>query len=328
MEKVDNSIDNENRADALHKPIEGRVHYRFGVVPAAGALKVLNPPVWTGGKGSADYFDEHGRKYVMVRKEHLRSCYFSPMLHAMKETEVCVTRIPADLYRTEFLDLDPFNIQELLYFQRKYGFVHGARAHRHLLTTPEQDDLRPEPDGACFAGEWAKSFKYQLAGIRASAEIFDTVPKEGIVESIVMDRLGAVSFMESIATVVDAQNMIKDSLRVLRDDMPPVTVLEAAKARRAAEWLSAQLPKSTPAIELVYEGTEGEEPTYSLMDAIRLQLARGLAANGSYRTCQNPECEKLFSPNEVERRADTKYCSAECQERAKRLRYIARRAKK
>ena len=53
------------------------------------------------------------------------------------------------------------------------------------------------------------------------------------------------------------------------------------------------------------------------------QLARGLLNNEAYRVCENPECGRLFTPREMGRRLDTKYCRPECQERAKRLRYVA-----
>lgn len=64
-----------------------------------------------------------------------------------------------------------------------------------------------------------------------------------------------------------------------------------------------------------------------LMTAAYTQLARGLLSNEAYRTCHNPECKKLFTPRDKNRRSDTAYCSAECQERAKRIRYQTKHAK-
>ena len=58
--------------------------------------------------------------------------------------------------------------------------------------------------------------------------------------------------------------------------------------------------------------------------AVLAQLARGLLNNEAYRACANPECGRLFTPKEMGRRLDTKYCCSECQERAKRLRYVAK----
>lgn len=64
------------------------------------------------------------------------------------------------------------------------------------------------------------------------------------------------------------------------------------------------------------------------MTAVYSQLARWLLDNSAYRICLNPECGILFTPHEKGRRSDTSYCSSECQERAKRLRYVARHSEK
>ena len=42
--------------------------------------------------------------------------------------------------------------------------------------------------------------------------------------------------------------------------------------------------------------------------------------NNAYRFCQNPECRRLFTPREYNRRIDSKYCCEDCQVKAKYLR--------
>lgn len=120
----------------------------------------------------------------------------------------------------------------------------------------------------------------------------------------------------------DAQRAIRDSTRVLRDDLPPMTTLEAADAKIAVDYIAMILNQEFPSIQLVVEDAP-EQPT-SLIRAVFAQLARGLLSNEAYRLCANPECCKLFTPRDLGRRIDTRYCSSECQERAKRLRYVAR----
>lgn len=314
--------------DELDEALEGRVRYRFGAIPHAGKLKVFCPPIWVCGEGTMGYFDEYGREYETVQSEHLRQCFFAPILDAMEVGQTYFADVPDGLYRTEFLDLNPFDIQDLLLFQRKYGIVYGARAQKHLVSVNDRRFLRPEPDGSVFAGSWADAHALQLEGIEASAALFDTVPGDEFVDARLLARLGAVSFLEVVSTVYDAQCLIRDTLRVLRTDVAPITKRETVLARVSSEWLAALLPKTSPIIELVKEGSEENEFPMSLMDAIYLQLAKGLLGNESFRRCSNPECNQLFSPVEVGRRADTKYCCSECQERAKRLRYLARHSRK
>ena len=311
--------------DDLDEPVGKKLFYRFGSVPRAGGFKTICPPVWTCGEGTMGYFDEYGRKYKIVQKEHLKTCFFAPNTELMEIGKDYIVEIPDDLYRTEFLDLNPFDIQELLRFQRKYGIIKGARAQKHYIAWNDRRLLRPEPNGLAFAGSWAETYSDQLAGIKASAALYDTVPTDKYVDVRVLARLGAVSFLETVSTVRNSQNMIRETLRVLRDDLPPVTKREAVLAKMSSEWLAALLPQEAPVVELVYEDMKDDLPM-GLMEAIHLQLARGLLNNGAYRTCMNPECGKLFTPAETRRRFDTKYCCSECQERAKRLRYIAKHA--
>lgn len=312
--------------DELDEPVEKRLSYRFGFVPRAGGFKVLCPPVQAYGDGVMGYFDEHGREYEVVQKEHLETCFFAPNTELMEVGKTYVTELPDDLYRTEFLDLNPFDIQALLRFQQKYGIIKGARAQKHYIARDDRRLLRPEPDGTAFAGSWTETYSDQLSGIAASAALYDTVPMDEYVDVRVLARLGAVSFLETVSTVYDAQRIIRETLRILRDDLPPVTKREAALAKMSSEWLAALLPQKAPVVELVYEGMNDDLPM-GLMEAIHLQLARGLLSNGAYRACANPECGKLFTPAETGRRLDTKYCCSECQERAKRLRYVAKHAR-
>lgn len=312
--------------DELNELVEKRLSYRFGFMPRSGGYKTLCPPIWTCGEGSMGYFDEYGREYEAAQGEHLKTCFFAPNTELMKIGESYTAEIPEDLYRTEFLDLNPLDIQQLLQFQRKYGIIRGARAQKHYIPWGDRRLLRPEPDGSVFAGSWEETYSEQLEGIRASAALYDTVPEDEYLDVRILARLGAVSFLETISTVRDAQKVIKDTLRVLRDDLPPITKLEAARAKMSSEWLAALLPQQAPVVELIYEGMDDAEQPIGLMQAIYLQLTRGLLSNGAYRACANPECGKLFTPTETGRRLDTKYCCSECQERAKRLRYIAKHA--
>lgn len=233
--------------------------------------------------------------------------------------------LPKGFYCNEFLDLNPLDIQDLLAFQRKYGRITGARKRK-----PYDKDmhalLRPEPDGDVFAGARERRHVDQLAGIKASQALYDAVSNEEFVDDVLVNQLSAVSFREAIATVLDAQAVVRDLLRVQREDLGPMTVLEALNAKEASEYLSIILGKVVPLIQLVTDGAEHKR-SYGLIDGVFIQLARGLLNNNAYRTCANPECRRTFTPREMNRRLDTQYCCSACQERAKRLRYVNKHSK-
>lgn len=317
-------VENEQGSlDILNEPVKADVVLKFAAIPLPEKVEVCTVPICTGGEGTMDYFDEFGaRAKTTVATEDLDSCYFALNTKLMKKGRQPTHTLPKGFYCNEFLGLNPLNIQELLLFQRKYGIITGARK-RKPYDTDMRSCLRPEPDGDVFAGVREKRHAQQLLGVMASQTLYDTVPDEEFVEEDILNRLSAVSFREAIAAVIDAQDVVKSLLRVRREDLGPMTMLEAGLAMDAAEYLSIVLGKAVPAIQLVVEGSDRPR-FYGLIDGVFIQLARGLLNNDAYRTCANPECGRTFTPREMGRRLDTKYCCTDCQERAKRLRYISK----
>lgn len=329
MKKIADEAKKVEGANILNQPVKADIVFKFAAVPLPEVIEVCTLPIWTGRKGAMNCFDEFGeRTEAIVANEDLDSCYFSMNTALMKEGPQPTHTLPKGFYCNEFLQLNPLDIQELLFFQREYGRITGARKRKpYDFETDPHSYLRPEPDGDVFAGTREMQYEDQLAGIKASQALYDTVPDEEYVREDLLDRMGAVSFRESIAAVLDAQNVIKSLLRVHRNDLGPMTVLEADRAKKAAEYVSIILGKTVPAIQLVVEGADYPH-FYNLIDGVFIQLARGLLGNDAYRTCANTECGRTFTPREMDRRLDTKYCSAKCQERAKRLRYIDRHSKR
>ena len=310
--------------ESLDSPIKPNVRFMFSAIPVASGVHTVVSPVITDGGYASKYFDDFylgPKTRTVVHEEDLDSCYFCVWLDKMEEAEsVTTTELPVGFYCNEFLDLNPLDISELLEFQRRYGMVRGARRAKPLAST--RDQLRPEPDDSVFSGIYEVTLREQREGIIASQAIFDTVPDEELQEQRVLMKHSAVSFREAIATVLDVQRAIRDSTRVLRDDLPPMTKREAADAKFAVDYVARMLNGVFPSIQLVVEGSP-EQPV-GLIQAVLAQLARGLLNNEAYRRCANPECGGLFTPRERGRRLDTTYCCPECQERAKRLRYVAR----
>lgn len=314
--------------DPLEEPMNADVKFMFSSIPVTTGIRVPTPPVWTGGEGSMDFFDEFGpRKKASPTEADLKNCYFclNPNLIDEKRGHETI-ELPDGFYCHEFLELDPADIQEFLAFQRKYGLAWGAREPKPF-GTEMSEKLRPEPNHNVFSGSNAVYYHKQLEGIKASAELYDSVPNQEYVDERELLRLSAVSFQEAIFAVLDAQDAIRNTTRVLRDDLPVMTKREVGLAKISSEYIAHFLPNLFPSIELVAvddDGTNSHAYVSDLITAVFAQLARGLLNNEAYRLCANPECGCLFTPREMGRRLDTKYCCSECQERAKRLRYVAR----
>lgn len=310
----------------IHQPIKAEITFKFASVPLPEEIPVCTLPIWTMGTGTMQYFDEFGpRSKTIVEPKDLDTCCFTMNAQLMQEGTQPTHVLPKGFYCNEFLDLNPLDIQDLLAFQRKYGRITGARKRK-----PYDEDmhavLRPEPDGDVFAGARGRRYVDQLSGIKASQALYDAVPNEEYADALLINQLSAVSFREAIATVLDTQTVVRDLLRVQREDLGPMTVLEALNAKEASDYLSIILGKAVPLIQLVTEGAEHKR-FYDLIDGIFIQLARGLLNNNVYRICANPECGRTFTPREMNRRLDTLYCCSTCQERAKRLRYVNRHSK-
>ena len=303
----------------LSEPSSLKIAYRFSTIPKSGHLPVLVPPIWTDGKGSSAYFEDTAvSRTKCVRSEDLDTCFFCLNLNLVDDQQKTI-ELPDNLYCTSFLELNPSNIQDLLMFQRKYGRIIGARQIPPFTSVTKT--LRPAANEQLFAGGWMDFYRDQYDGISASAAIYDSVAHKEYLNEFEVNRLSAVSFREAIATVLDAQEIIRRTTRILRDDLEQYTKQDAILAREATQWLSTRLASSIPIVELATE--DSSTHPIELMDAIFMQLARRLVDNSAYRKCANPECGRLFTPEDVGRRKDSRYCSAACQERAKRLRYLA-----
>jgi hypothetical protein len=74
----------------------------------------------------------------------------------------------------------------------------------------------------------------------------------------------------------------------------------------------------TQSADIIEEGDRNGVCT--LMQYLFISLAKGVMLNNAFRFCQNPECGRLFTPKEYDRRADSRYCSEDCQIKAKYLR--------
>lgn len=315
--------------NALDEPLSKKVKFSFVSVPLACKVEVPIVPVWTAGKGSMLYFDEHcngERSKTLVLKEDLDDCFFSINVDLLPDEGVVECKeLPRGFYANEFMTLDPCDIQEFLAFQRRYGMVYGAREHKPF-GTKLNERLRPSPNQNLFAGINSDLYAEQLKGILSSQKLYDSMLDEEYLDTYSeLVKMAAVSFRESIAVVIDAQAAIKDVMTLRKTDKDAITKRDAINAEVSTHYIARHLMELFPPIELAIDG-ESVRRT-DLITAVFAQTAKALLTNEAMRTCENPECGRVFTPSEMQRRSDTKYCSSECQERAKRLRYLARHPK-
>lgn len=330
------------KEDAAWKaPVDADTRFTYVIAQVEGDLKVYNPSIHLAGPGSAAYrVDASGEaERTRARKEDMRSCFFcADITPPWGEGGAKTVALPDDFYATTFLDLDPLNIPEFLAFQNQYGRVRGMREERlsfdDALDVPSaglfdnEAMLRPAPSMEYFSG-LGMFPDPQYEGILASQRAYDADPQSSPLTS--EERIGAVSFLEAIAAARDAQEIIRDTTRILRDDLPRPSRLELEAAFASADSVSKHVSHTFPSLSLRIDGFDGSGKPITtvpvkadLISVVMAQLARSLVSNTAYRICQNPDCGKLFTPADHGRRADSRYCSPDCQEHAKHLRHKAK----
>lgn len=249
------------------------------------------------------------------------------------------------LYGKEFLELDHTDPFSLYAFQRKWGPITGLR-------------LRPNKTFACgtYASvEIDKGFYeeghnkiFHPDGIRLTDFLFNgygdadvkahllygtpdvtlkkamndnwrsnTYRNEG--EKTLPVPCHVATVEEVAEAVCDAQVAIRAITDCLRDSFTDAD-WEARKQliRESVRYCNAVLAGAVNPLDLVED--ENYEGTCTLMQYLFICMIKGVLLNQAYRNCQNPECGRLFTPSEYGRRADSRYCSSECQIKAKHLR--------
>lgn len=247
---------------------------------------------------------------------------------------------PRGLYGKEFLALNPSDLFELMDFQRNWGPITGLRA---------------QPNKTFESGTYPnvainRAFYDIDSRVFHSDEIMDTVflyEGYGKADIIAKERYGApvetlgdvvtrnwrklanqtiedvdvvpchIASVEEVSGAVrDAQLAIRSIAHVLSDgytreawEKDEPLVLECVR------YCNAVLAGAVTPIDVIVEGNRNGVCT--LMQYLFICLAKGVMYNDAYRYCQCPGCKQLFTPKEHNRRTDSKYCSPECQVKAK-----------
>ena len=242
---------------------------------------------------------------------------------------------PRGLYGKEFLELDYKDPFALMEFQQRWGPITGLRAHPNITY-----DRGTHTDLACLGGIRSASAPY---GFMKTVYMYDGY---GETDIVVRERYGTrpdrlrdiveenwrssccgsegrgpipchVATIEEVAEAVcHAQIAITAITDCLKDDFTEEDWrFRRALVKEAIRYCNSSMQGSVLPLDLIED--DDRTGTCTLMQYLFINMARGVMRNEAYRICQNLECRRLFTPEEYGRRAASRYCSPECQVKAK-----------
>ena len=245
---------------------------------------------------------------------------------------------PRGLYGKEFLELDYGDPFQLMAFQQKWGPITGLR------TRPNTSyDYKTHVDLDCLGGIGSTSipdgfqntvFLYKgygeadiIAKERYGAQIEtlgDLVQENWRSGLYGRERKGPVpchvaSVEEVAEAVCHAQIAITAITDCLKEGFGDDEWHSREKlVRNALRYCNSSIQSTVLPMDLIED--DDRSGVCTIMQYLFINMARGVMRNNTYRNCQNQDCRRLFTPAEVNRRADSRYCSSECQIKAKHQR--------
>lgn len=233
------------------------------------------------------------------------------------ESEVSHVALPVGFYANEFLEADFASLEGLVAFQKQYGVLQGARMAPSMYQLEDEEKFRPMPNPYLFTDVFRERYERQYQGILISRRWYDE--RSGDQEFLRF----VTSIDEAQAAALDAQNGIRTVTGLMTDDA------EVSDAARLEAWMAVRLAAAVVAdvVPLVDVSIPDNEhyPYCSVLQMVYAQFLRGITFNGNYRRCRNRMCQRLFTPKEMGRAADSAFCSRGCQIREKNLRAKDRR---
>lgn len=245
---------------------------------------------------------------------------------------------PRGLYGKEFMELDYRDPFQLMAFQQKWGPISGLRTRPNVTF-----DHGTHVDLDCLGGIRTTSvpegFQKTVYLYKGHGEI-DVIAKEryGVrkrtLEDVVeencrrsgqgRERKGPVPcHVASVEEVAEAVCHAQIAITAITDCLKDGFTEEDWHSRReliknAIRYCNSSIQSTVLPLDLIED--DDRSGVCTIMQYLFISMARGVMRNDVYRNCQNPECRRLFTPAESNRRADARYCSAECQIKAKHQR--------
>ncbi len=291
---------------------------------------------------SIDERSWHVWKPVVKLGEH-RSRFFFYVDSADADERQLITP-PRGLYGKEFLELDHRDVFQLMDFQKRWGPITGLRAQ------PNKTFERGTYPNVAIDGSFYREGHnpvFHPEGITQTVFLYEGM---GEVDVIARERFGVenntlhkvveenwrkrrkgtrpnvdvvpchVASVEEVAEAVcDAQVAIRAITNTLHDGYTDADWRDDRRlVLESVRYCNAVLSGSVTPVDIIEHGDR--DGVCTLMQYLFISLAKGVMLNNAYRFCQNPECGRLFTPKEYDRRSDSRYCSEDCQVRAKYLR--------
>ena len=245
---------------------------------------------------------------------------------------------PRGLYGKEFLELDYKDLFQLMSFQQKWGPITGLRTRPNFTyghgTHVDLDCLGGIGSTSIPNGFQKTKFLYEGLG---EADIVARERYGAHIETLhklvranwLSGRYGRrprgpvpchVASIEEVAEAVcHAQIAITAITDCLREDFTEDDWLFRRKLiKNAIRYCNSSIQSAVLPIDLIEDGDRLGICT--TMQYLFINMAKGVTRNNVYRNCQNQDCKRLFTAAEMHRRADSRYCSPECQIKAKHQR--------
>lgn len=245
---------------------------------------------------------------------------------------------PRGLYGKEFLELDYGDPFALMEFQQRWGPITGLRTRPNTTfdrgTYVDLDCLGGIRSTSTPAGFMNTIYLYEghgdidviareRYGVRPD-RLRDIVDDNWRSSLYGKERKGPVpchvaTIREVAEAVCHAQIAITAITDCLKDDFTEEDwQARGDLVRQAIRYCNSSIQGTILPLDLIEDGDRTGVCT--LMQSLFINMARGVMRNNAYRKCQNLDCQRLFTPEEYGRRADSRYCSPDCQVKAKHQR--------
>ncbi len=245
---------------------------------------------------------------------------------------------PRGLYGKEFLELDYRDPFQLMSFQQKWGPLTGLRTQPNFTydngTYVVLDCLGGIGSTEIPGGFLKTKYLYEglgetdiVARERYGAKIetlHDVVRENWRHRTLDHKSIGPipchVATIEEVSEAVcHAQIAITAITDCLREDFADSDWdCRRELIKNALRYCNSSIQSAVLPVDLIED--DNRLGVCTTMQYLFINMAKGVMRNSVYRNCQNQDCKRLFTPAQMKRRADSRYCSPECQVKAKHQR--------
>ncbi len=251
-----------------------------------------------------------------------------------------VIEVPLDLSLREFADLDSSDFEKLKAFQERFGLIsspyrnmpslsnhlsHFNDGTKLLILNYFEDEIN-----ACkYSNQMWLEYSQWLSREHGDAILSINNMHDWPKDETFPIRANFSSMDEVSQTVSNVQHMVKATSAV---KMGSHSETDEEMASLFSSIISDMASQKLPFFQYVIDVSPDEDThlpnsEVTLIEALMFNHALSLVDSETFKTCENPECGRVFQYKKGGRRAGSRYCCDECQLRAKRLRQNQREKK-